>query len=281
MHPVPKPQRIRSQTNLRLVREEAEARCQYVDPASGLTCEQAAEGEPHHIKTRGAGGDDIKENEIQLCGGHHRAVHDGKINRNVLIEIVAKREGKTPEEIAAIIQLPYEPSKVAPTPSQPFVQDLMQAYIQLEEHEQENRFAKGQLLDAMLNAGATQKYLSSQLGVSPSQVRELVHVYRTFPDPVSRNPALSWYHHRVASRSSDPPKYLAQANDESLSIRDMKERILHDEGQDHLIKKESEVEQKQAEKLLHQIQAFLSAGGNSARWLSEQMKIVLEGGGVA
>lgn len=49
MQPVPKPKQIRSQAILRLVRKEAEARCQYIDPAIGLTCEHAAEGEPHHI----------------------------------------------------------------------------------------------------------------------------------------------------------------------------------------------------------------------------------------
>lgn len=196
----------------------------------------------------------------------------------MLIEIVAKREGGLPEEIAAIIQLDYEPCQVMLTPPQPSVPELIQAYIMLEEHEQENRFAKGQLLDAMLGAGATQKYLSSQLGVSPSQIRELVHVYRTFADPASRNPALSWYHHRVASRSSDPPKYLAQANDESLSIRDMKERILTDEGQEHLVKEEAQSKQRQAEKLLQQVKDFLSAGGIPSKWLTEQLHILIEGG---
>jgi hypothetical protein len=278
MQPLPKPKRIRSQATLRLVRREAEASCQYVDPASGLICEQTAEGEPHHIRTRGAGGEDIPENLIQLCGVHHRAFHDGKINRNELIEIVAEREGKLPEEIAAIIQLEYEPFHVMLTPPQPSVPELIQAYIQLEEHEQENRFAKGQLLDAMLDAGATQKYLSSQLGVSPSQVRELVHVYKTFADPASRNPALSWYHHRVASRSSDPPKYLAEANDEGLSIRVMKERILKEEGQSHLVQAEADVDQKKAEKLLQQIRDFLSAGGSAAQWLIEEIRVITGGG---
>lgn len=278
MQPLPRPKRIRSQATLRLVRKEAEACCQYVDPASGLTCEQVAKGEPHHIRTRGASGEDIRENLVQLCGLHHQAFHDGKINRNVLIEIVAKREGKLPEEIAASIQLDYEPTQIVPTPPQPSVPELIQVYIQLEEHEQENRFAKGQLLEAMLDAGATQKYLSSQLGVSPSQVRELIHVYRTFSDPASRNPALSWYHHRVASRSSDPPKYLAEANDEGLSIRVMKERILMDEGHNHLVQTEADAEQRKAEKLLQQVRDFLVTGGSVAQWLTEQIRALTEGG---
>lgn len=30
----------------------------------------------HHIKTRGAGGNDLRENLITLCALHHKEVHD-------------------------------------------------------------------------------------------------------------------------------------------------------------------------------------------------------------
>lgn len=33
-------------------------------------------GDAHHIKTRGAGGQDLQWNLMPLCRGHHRAVHD-------------------------------------------------------------------------------------------------------------------------------------------------------------------------------------------------------------
>lgn len=66
-------------------------------------CRRPAFGEPHHIFTRGAGGPDIKENLIQLCTCHDLA-HRGKIPRQELMEIVARREGTTADEIERIIR---------------------------------------------------------------------------------------------------------------------------------------------------------------------------------
>lgn len=64
--------------------------------------------EPHHILPKGCGGGgrhDIRENLIAVgstlmfecpC---HRDIHDGRIKREVLLEIVAKREGLTVDVI--------------------------------------------------------------------------------------------------------------------------------------------------------------------------------------
>ena len=235
-----------------------------------------AEGEPHHIRTRGAGGEGRRENLIHLCGVHHRMAHDGNLDRNQLIRIVAEREGLEPEEVADRIGLTYVPPEPVQTP-EPKLEELVQAYHQIDEQEQESRFIKGQLLDAMLAAGATQKYLSQELGVSPSQIRELVHVYRTFPDPANRIPTLSWYHHRVAARSSNPQKYLALAADQPVSVRKLREQILRDEGGEHLAAEDENRQHKKAEKLLAEVQAVLDAGGETAEWLAERLKKELEG----
>ena len=278
MEPLKKPGRIRSPKIVQLIRKEAEYRCQYENPATGEVCDHPAEGEPHHIRTRGAGGDDRRENLIQLCGYHHRLAQDGKIDRSELIYIVAKREGKTPEEIANVIGVPYRGLPQGTRPVEPSVSDLIQIYIQVDESEQEARFTKGQLLDAMLAAGATQKFLSSQLGVSPSQIRELVHVYRTFPDPKSRVPTLSWYHHRVAARSSDPAKFIALASDKSLSIRELKKEILVQEGYVHLVEQDEAHERRKAEKCLSAVREILIAGGPAAEWLAKELTNLLKGG---
>ena len=42
----------------------------------------------HHIKSRGAGGDDAPDNLICLCYVCHRKTHDGLITRERLREIV-------------------------------------------------------------------------------------------------------------------------------------------------------------------------------------------------
>lgn len=64
-------------------------------------CGMRADIEPHHIFTRGSGGQDIRENLIQLCTRCHIAVHNGAIPRDVLIRIVADREWRTPDYIYA------------------------------------------------------------------------------------------------------------------------------------------------------------------------------------
>ena len=51
--------------------------------------------EVHHIRSRGAGGDDVPENLINLCVGPaandcHGQAHNGSIARETLREIVAR-----------------------------------------------------------------------------------------------------------------------------------------------------------------------------------------------
>lgn len=62
-------------------------------------CGKPSNIEPHHVFTVGSGGGDIKENLIQLCTMHHIQAHGGEIRKEELIEIIAKREGMTAEEV--------------------------------------------------------------------------------------------------------------------------------------------------------------------------------------
>ncbi|MCE3203496.1 HNH endonuclease [Paenibacillus sonchi] len=275
METLTKPERIHSPQTIRQIREDSEHRCEYVDPVTGERCVHPAEGEPHHIRTRGAGGDDRRENLIHLCGWHHRLFHDGNLDRNELIVIVAIREGVTPEDIASVLKLPFQ-LPVTQSALQPKVEDLLQAYIQVDEQEQETRFVKGQLLDAMLAAGAAQKYLSSQIGISPAQIRELVHVYRTFPTPETRNPSLSWYHHRIASHSNQPAAMLVKASDETMSTRALRKAILTQEGTEHLVKQEDDQERSKAKQVLVSVQKILDTGSEAAKWLEEELKHILK-----
>lgn len=153
---------------------------------------------------------------------------DGNLNRHNLIEVVAEREGKTVEEIYDTLKLllPEQPEPIQRKEPEPSLEELIQAYIQVEEHEQEARWTKGKLFDVTFNAGAKQKWLSSLIGVSPAQIRELVKVYRTFPKESMRIPSLSWYHYRVATNSDKPQEYIIKANNEQLSTRKLKKVIL-------------------------------------------------------
>ncbi|GGK33053.1 hypothetical protein GCM10010965_27430 [Caldalkalibacillus thermarum] len=260
------------------IRQESGGLCEYIDPDTGQRCNQPAPGEPHHIRTRGAGGEDIRENLIHLCGYHHTLIHDGNIERHHLIEVVARREGKTVDEIYDRLKLKKtENIKPINEPvSDPFLEELLAAYIQVEESEQEARWIKGQLLDEMLKKGAKQTWLSSQLGISPAQIRELVKVYRAFPKPETRMPSLSWYHHRVAANSSDPAKYIQKANDEGLSTRELRKAILEEENKEHLADTETEREMARAKRVYQQVENIIRLGGEPADWLKSRLAALFD-----
>lgn len=62
--------------------------------------------DPHHHVGRGMGGGtrcDIPENLIALCRTCHDKVGNLKIMRSEVLELIAKREKKTPKEIMEII----------------------------------------------------------------------------------------------------------------------------------------------------------------------------------
>ena len=46
----------------------------------------------HHIRSKGAGGDDIEDNLIELCSNCHRKSHDGLISKQELLRIVRRRK---------------------------------------------------------------------------------------------------------------------------------------------------------------------------------------------
>ena len=62
-------------------------------------CGTHADIEPHHIFTVGSGGGDVRINLIQLCTYCHIATHSGNIERKELLAIVARREGKTVDDV--------------------------------------------------------------------------------------------------------------------------------------------------------------------------------------
>ena len=45
----------------------------------------------HHVRTKGASGDDIPSNLLNLCIFCHNKVHDGNIPKEKLLEIVERR----------------------------------------------------------------------------------------------------------------------------------------------------------------------------------------------
>lgn len=77
---VPKPQRI---VNRKLLDSYQGQPCAVLGPKSDVGGRESAyhwgKIDPHHIKTRGSGGDDVDENLANLCRWHHRCIHNDGI----------------------------------------------------------------------------------------------------------------------------------------------------------------------------------------------------------
>ena len=48
----------------------------------------------HHIRSKGAGGDDTKDNLIELCSDCHVRAHSGAISKQELIKMVKRGKNK-------------------------------------------------------------------------------------------------------------------------------------------------------------------------------------------
>jgi predicted restriction endonuclease len=61
----------------------------------GLETQEPCSGglDPHHIRSKGAGGQDVPENLITLCREHHDAAHRGEITPGQLTAILSRRFG--------------------------------------------------------------------------------------------------------------------------------------------------------------------------------------------
>jgi len=229
--------------------------------------------EEHHIKTRGSGGPDIAENKIRLCIACHRLAQEYKIDRLELVQIVAEREGLAPEEVCLRAGIPvpdeFPPAREKKEP--PSLEELIQAYINLDERQDECNFLKGQLLAAMLEAGVKKGWIASQVRASVSQIKVLVRTYRAFPDEGMRIPELTWYHHRLAAYTDDPKKWIERAADEGWSTRELS-RAIKEEENPALASGEEEKEMKAARSAFKKVEEILSKGGPAAKWLKESLR---------
>lgn len=100
--PMPKIKRVIDPAGMKKVK--AIDHCERCNrPANGFCVLEVA-----HVISKGAGGPDIKENCLKLCGpasmsaGCHGMDHRGEIDNDELFGIIAVREEKTMEEIKDI-----------------------------------------------------------------------------------------------------------------------------------------------------------------------------------
>lgn len=79
-NPYPKVKRIKNQK----VINDKKHNCEYCGKKNCWT-------NKHHVKSKGASGNDTEENLIELCGSCHRKAHDGMIEKRELLEIIRNR----------------------------------------------------------------------------------------------------------------------------------------------------------------------------------------------
>lgn len=236
-------------------------------------CGRPGYTEKHHIKTRGAGGADVPENLIRLCVECHGQAQQYKIDRLELVQIVAVREGLVPREVCFRIKVPVpvEFPPVREIKESPSLEELIQAYISLDEQQNECSFLKGQLLAALVESGAKKGWIASQVRASVSQIKVLIKTYQAFPGEGMRIPELTWYHHRLAAHTDDPEKWIAEAADNEWSTRQMSAAIKKDKDPSRAADEE-EREMRLAEKTLHQAHEILTRGGPPAEWLKKELQ---------
>lgn len=277
------------------IKQARKDRCEY--------CGRPASGDPHHIRPRSLGGPDAPENLIQLCHTCHLAADDYQIAPLALLAVVARREGKTLEEVVEASgwakgrphleaaaanfcrvcgRLLSRAERLAgrktcgaceealPGKDLPSLDELLQVFVHFREQEEEGKWGQAAALVVMRHGlGMKAKDVAAQAGCSAALVREMVRTFMAFPEEAVRVPTLSFYHHRLAAATAEPLKWIAFAADNNLSTRQLKEAI--QEAGAATEKAKQELALAKAEKALRLVREVLAEGGPAALWLAERL----------
>ena len=235
-------------------------------------CGSPAHGWPHHIKTRGAGGKDIKENLIQLCGICHDKAQQYKIPRRTLIEIVARREGVTIEEIYEMNgwslggRLPHEVHVPNPVAGKTF-EEVLELYLFCLEKGENSMWDRAAVITVMHDSmGLKPRQIASAIGCSASQVRKMTRTFNAFPREEDRIPYLSFRHHQIAAHTDKPQKWLAAAMDNQWSTTGCRTKS------GSVSPASIEEQWEKAEKALLLAEEVLSTESEAADWLQTELK---------
>ncbi|OPX89419.1 MAG: HNH endonuclease [Pelotomaculum sp. PtaB.Bin104] len=199
----------------------------------------------HHIKSRGAGGDDVEENLVTLCYECHTKVHAGAIT----LDHIVKKE-------------------------LPGLEVVLQIFINHKEQEEESKWEQSAAL-VVLHTGLGLKIgeISTAVGLSPAMIREMIRTFNAFSEEGTRVPELSYYHHRLASKSSDPVSWINAAADNGWSTRQL-EQEMKEAG--CLTKKaKTDTEKARAEKTLRLVREILEEGSEVSDWFYAQIKKIV------
>lgn len=236
-------------------------------------CGSPASGWPHHIKTRGAGGRETPVNLIQLCGRCHRLVHDGKIKRRQLIEIVARRENIPVKEIYGKLgwiiddKMPQEIEIENSVLAGKSFEEVIELYLFCLEQGENSLWDRAAIVTALYETGLTPRQIASSVGCSASLCRKFIRTFNAFPLPEDRINILSFRHHVIAAYTDDPLKWVAMAADNQWSTREMQERINSVTDEERELSK--------AEKALRMAREVIGGKTEVSEWFAEELKNLL------
>lgn len=223
----PKPQTIRSQRTIDEIRRAAE------------TCEVPScsrrPSEVHHIRSKGSGGPDIRENLIALCSEHHRDAQEYRIPQVDLFRITAAREGIPLAQVYQVVGLALPGDAERDTPPPPVTEmdpaensweiDVS-VFVQIQQDEESSNWKKAEHAARMLQkyGRGTASKLASEVGVSASYIRGLAAMAKAFPED-QRDMGLSLSHHMAAAQTETPQTWLDRAVAQELSVRELRRAI--------------------------------------------------------
>ncbi len=195
----------------------------------------------HHRKTRGAGGDDVVENEVTLCYECHMKVHNGLLSLDDIV----------------VIELP---------PLETVIQLCVDA-IQ-DEEDAVWRLAAGVVV---LKEGLKMKtgQVSEAIGKSPAEIRVLVDTFLAFPKEEMRVPDKSFTHHRYAAKTDNPVEWLEKAVDEDWSTRQLDKEIKKSKCVSE--KAKEGMSKSRAEKALRELKEAI-IDPVASKWLLDELK---------
>lgn len=152
------------------------------------------------------------------------------------------------------------------------LEDISDAYAECLQREEDTRWERGMILAHLLDRrGMLPRAVSSLLGCSPAQVRELAKTWRAFPTEESRARDLSFMHHRLAAGTENPAWWIDRAVANGWSTRRLREEIRAAQGPGAL----RDMLREKAERSLRMVREVLVQGGEVSEWLREQLTVVL------
>lgn len=141
------------------------------------------------------------------------------------------------------------------------LEDYLSYAMELQEAGNATRWALGDLYLEMKQKFKIRnfsRFVASQMNCTAEYITQLMKVSKTFR-PDERIPDMDWSLHRLCAYSKRPHYWLKVAADESLSVRELRKRMVVKEKE---IKFEGYVEfaVKQGRRILREIQDFIQEG---------------------